>query len=659
MNLTERQNKIIRYLKQRKAPIKGSELAKYLNVTDRTVRADINCIKKILGDDFIQSKKGIGYMYIEQNQLNSYYYNLDFNNPNIRILFILKSLLISNSPKSIYELAEEAMVSERTIEMDINRLRKIISSLDFDKIYIKKENDSYSLIGYELISNNLLYEVTLFLDIHIDNMQYYFTNTNMDYLRSIVIKTLNEHKYESKYLSINRLLIDLLLIIESIYVYSTNYTKPFASMIQRNYLKIDQSFFDISLHLSSIILEKFGVKLEMTDINYISYILYINKRMSILENEIRNETMIQDDFYNTCTNILIKLKTEYGLNFIDSPTLTNNFIYHIRVAMKRIELGIKLYNPLTNTLIKEYPYVIDLAVMIADMLNDKYKIKFDFNEISYIGIYLATSLKDDYGKINKDNKLKVLLYIPEGISVLNLINQQLNNICDENKIIIDGMTNLSFLQNYNEIFNTYNLIITSSKNFNLIENEQKIFRISKSLNTYEMEQIKIRINKELQKMLNYNFQRINSTFLNENLFFYNIDLNSKEEIIDFLCNQLVQQKFVNNDFKKSIYAREKVVSTSFSSGAALPHSIKNIALKKVLAVAFLKNPVQWGDYKVHYVFMYANDKFSNDDSRLFTLSLVDAISDPSFIDILKSCKNFTDFFIALKNFFITNSLLNQ
>ncbi len=652
MYLIGRQVKILRYLKNKDTFVKGSELAKVFGVTDRTIRNDISAIKDVYGENIIDAIRTKGYKYNSEVDIhNTFFYDIDITDSGNRIIYILKKLILNPEPVNIFDLSEELSISERSIETDIQRLKKIFNTLSLDSVYIKRFEDNIILSGYENISNNLIYDIIKYTNENLESSEYqkFFTNINIDYLKGFIIGILNDFKYESRYLSLSRFLLDISLIIECNYIYGESYGKKYKEFIEKYVDEIQGKYTNMALKISTMLYQHFGLNVSQYDINYIAYILYIKGKMEIIEDEIRNENIVKDDFYYFCVNILNKLKNEKGIEFIENDNLTINFIYHLKIAMKRIELGIKLYNPLADKLTKEYTYVIDLAVMVADMIYEEYDIKFDFNEISYIGIYLATAIHNVYDKQKNSDRFKILLYIPEGIGNLNLIHHQIEKLINKSKIIIDGTTNINMII---EALLEYDLIITTSNRLNMENN--KIHIINKRFDSIEREKIKDIINNEIKLFEQYKIKKICSIFFNENIFMYNIDAKDKYEVIEYMSNVLKENGYVDENFKNYVIEREKIVPTEIETGIALPHSIKNTAYRNGMAIAFLKNSIVWDNYKVKIVFMYANNENYLEYSNIFTLSFVDAVSDPKFIEDIKSCKNLDSFIKLFTEYYIKN-----
>lgn len=92
MVLLDRQIRLLDYLKEKDQWVKGSDLAKLINVSDRTVRNDILAIKEIYGENIIESSKCKGYRFnIEEKSKECYLeYRSGIIKPSDRIIYIIK-----------------------------------------------------------------------------------------------------------------------------------------------------------------------------------------------------------------------------------------------------------------------------------------------------------------------------------------------------------------------------------------------------------------------------------------------------------------------------------------------------------------------------------------------------------------------------------------
>ncbi|AHI52827.1 PTS fructose transporter subunit IIABC [Spiroplasma culicicola] len=77
--------------------------------------------------------------------------------------------------------------------------------------------------------------------------------------------------------------------------------------------------------------------------------------------------------------------------------------------------------------------------------------------------------------------------------------------------------------------------------------------------------------------------------------FFNEDLKTKEEVIDFLASKLVKAKFVKDEseFKDAVWKRENQDSTGIGDGIAIPHVLNPTVNSSAIAFVKLKNEIDW------------------------------------------------------------------
>ncbi len=129
LDLSLRQRKLLHILQNRKSYITGSELAKQLNVSPRTIRSDITFLNQSLKPFQAQilSERSKGYLFSAQNtetlqKINQK--NAAFSVKEERIRYLAFQLCLSDVPISMYDLEDEMYVSHTTLENDLHLLKK-------------------------------------------------------------------------------------------------------------------------------------------------------------------------------------------------------------------------------------------------------------------------------------------------------------------------------------------------------------------------------------------------------------------------------------------------------------------------------------------------------------------------------------------------------
>ena len=305
---------------------------------------------------------------------------------------------------------------------------------------------------------------------------------------------------------------------------------------------------------------------------------------------------------------------------------------HLKYAEQRCKTNTQLKNPLIEEFKKKHVLVYDIAVYIASKFYDKTKLHLDMDEISYLAIHILGSLQ----KL-KGGNLKVVLINPYGKAVERLIVNKLDMIPN---VLYCG--NYSFLDEKGALAVHPDLIIT------LVQLDWKhtceIYKVDDYLNSQEYTMIErcikqIHVKKAMQSLT------ISSCF-HESLFLTHVSAKSKKEVIDLMCQRLLDNGFVDAQFAQQVYQREEVAPTCFSDQLAIPHSIKKCAKKSGISVAILENPIPWNGYAVRVVFLFALDKTFDQVPKLYEL-ILDAIDDPKRYEAILACDDFSSFMSIL------------
>lgn len=128
LNLSLRQKKLLHIMQGTENFITGSELARQLGVSPRTIRSDVAEINRTLAPHRAQilSERSKGYLYsaadpdvIENmNRIDYAFFTKDD-----RVRYLAFRLCLSDEPLDIYDLEDEMYVSHTTLEHDLHHLR--------------------------------------------------------------------------------------------------------------------------------------------------------------------------------------------------------------------------------------------------------------------------------------------------------------------------------------------------------------------------------------------------------------------------------------------------------------------------------------------------------------------------------------------------------
>ena len=132
LDLLLRQRKLLHILLNRESPATGSELAKTLGVTARTIRSDVAAINECVAPyrARIQSSRSSGYRFDTEDRgmiqalLKA---ETAFFTPEDRVRYLAFRLCLSDTPLDPGEMEDEMYISRATLESDLRRLRRQFS----------------------------------------------------------------------------------------------------------------------------------------------------------------------------------------------------------------------------------------------------------------------------------------------------------------------------------------------------------------------------------------------------------------------------------------------------------------------------------------------------------------------------------------------------
>lgn len=629
----ERHKNILKYLYDKQAWIKGKELAEVFDVSDRTVRTDITSIKKIIGDEVILSSKANGYRFNKEYDIKEYLDSINGFEPSDRLIYIAKKLILYENGLNIYELAEELFVSDSTINSDILRLKKIIEDIDLYRLELFREGELIQLSGKDHNRNSLLSRVIKNEKTYIQNedLQKFFPHYNIERIVRIEIEKLEEFKYTSRFISIRELTINALMILER---NKLNYNHYLIIGIDK--LNLSKEY-DIAYSILKHIEKQTGIQIDNIEINNFAYLLWTS---SELENEqLKINGNIIDDSYMSklLSDIMGEIKDEFYMDLTLDDEFLKDIVMHTKIAMKRIYLGVSVFNPIRDQMIAEHPFLFDVAIYLAKKINDATGIFLNREEISFLVAHIGVAVE----KVNMKKKLNVLLIVFEGRSALKHILKKISDLDKENVLNIYA---ISSPYNMEEIIVKpvkFDMVISTSQ-FTLLNINQDIV-INPQFTIVDELSVRGIFEKKMMMLKSDNFRILFKKFFHEDIFINNMQSNSKEQTINKLCEILKKNGYVDENFRNSVYEREELISTALDNRVSLPHATNVKAIKSGIAISIMNKSVNWSGKKVKVVFLFAIDKDDIKNQREVYDFIVKLVCKDLNIEELIKCKNLQEF----------------
>ena len=620
----KRQNNIIDILNDKEEWLTGKALAQMLNVSDRTIRSDIQAINREYQREMILSNKRLGYKLDEKaiSDMELVTNNIIPQTPQERCIWIIKELLFDSKELNLYDLENRVFISGYSIENDLGRIKKMIKDYHLN---LKRSKNFVKLIGEENEKRKLYRKLLT------DEVQGNFTNLNIlatlfsdfDFLKisDVFTETCYEYDYQIKESLFPIVMIHAGVAIERIISgnYAENIELPDESFTSTLEYQLSKEFFERVEEECRI----HSVKNEI--IKFAILLCSSNSQQDFTQKEEIREIV---------TAVLSKINDNFDIDFSDDEALVSGLGNHISSLIEQQKTNTSMSNVYLKEIKRKYPLVFEMAVHVGEVLSERLEKKVGENELSFIALHLGAA----YDRVNNPSKYRAVVVIPNNQMLSKVFIDRINlrfeermtiishyNMFDERQIVVDS-PNLIIstvpLKHYLEI-----PTLQLSLLFNY-EDESKVFQLLNQLD-------KVRYRERFQKMMEHLTKR--------KLFYRKERVRDAKEAIVYLCDKLIKKGLADENYKSDVMKRERISSTSFVQGFAVIHSIEITTSESCIATLTLSNPVQWGNFEVRLVILLA---IREEDNRLLTIFfdwLSNLVMDSQKLSALLSAKDQNEF----------------
>ena len=340
-----------------------------------------------------------------------------------------------------------------------------------------------------------------------------------------------------------------------------------------------------ALKVSNEIKNQFGVEMNLKETNYF-YKFIVGK----IKNKQQIELDSQENVEKILREIIVMTKEKYHYDLSMDIDFYSSMNIHLHSLCKRIEHENYSFNPMVEEIKKHSLLAYDIAVDSALLINENLNTVLPDDEISYIAIYIHLAISRTRGKIEPK---RVLVVCPTGHGMSQLIAQNIKTQFGE---YISELNVCGYYDLDNIDYSKFDYLFTMKP----LEKNIPIPIIEISLNepVSEIEKTKKRISGKSEKDLAL------LTLTKEDLFFSKIKADDKSQALNQLVNLVGSKIKLNENFLSSVLAREKIISTEFDHGYAVPHPLdRYMAERSFLAIGILEKAITWDKKKIQIILL--------------------------------------------------------
>lgn len=625
--LTKRQNMIMTIMNNQKDWIVGKDLAKLLNVSDRTIRNDIAAINEFYADTMIESNIRKGYR-IQGEKVKRFIEETKKEIPETgeeRRWLILKTL-VEHNQVNIYKLADQMCISEFSLENDMNKIRKLLDN--YQGLKVIRQSNMLQLSGGEREKRHLYEEL---ISYKISGNLWNLNKVAENFMRFdlLKVKELLKDIFEEFHYQMNEVRIPTLLIHVGV-ILERNFACHFLKEDEEQQGKYGREEYEISRHF----FEKIGARLslQVREAEICDFAIYLEhgKRKGYCEEE-----QLQGLASDLVQHIIVEIREHFDIDFSEDCEFRLGLEVHTVSLLKRHYANVEIDHTCLEEVKRKYPLIFEMGVWVCKIMEEHLNIIISENEISFIALHLGSA----YERANLRRKYRCLLICPHNQTVKDLCIQKIVNRFQDRMEIVGCMSyfeeslirekNLDLILTTQPVAHALDIETTEISMFFAHTDEAAVFQ---TLN--RLDQIRYR----------NNFQFFILNLIREEFFTANMAVEEPEKIISDMCDKLYARGYVKENFKEGVLKRERLSPTSFFHGFAIPHNMSHQeTIHSAISTAILKQPVQWGSYEVRFVLLLAITEENRNFLKIFFDWLDDIVSNPEKFARLLEVQDYQSF----------------
>lgn len=620
-----------------------SKLVSQFEVSDRTIRNDISLINENISKQHakIILHRGKGYqiafssedLFLQwwKNQKKSSL-SINLETSEDRQNYLLYLFLSTKDFLNLEELMDTLFVSKNTFYNYLKVAREVLLNYQL-KIY-NRPNLGFELIGTEFNKRQAI--IDLFIKQDLENYVFDFSETeykifqdiDLDYLKEIEIAYLSSlNLFESDYYHKN--------ILSTLALCITRIKNGF--MIEEIPYKVPSSKPEVKVTFDKLLhkLEReFKITFNKIEREYLYYHLLSNYPKFVDTNQSTIDIQVLAE--NIVKEFLDDINASTYFDWTNDHILIEDLTAHIRGFMGLEQFNNNRANPLLEMIKKTFPLAYDLSLIHLEKVCDKYGIYFSEDEIGYIALHLAGAIERNESFQN--TRLRCIIVCGSGLTMSKIIQIKLEKKYGD---LITVVKKYSYLELQQANLSGIDLIITTIP---IKHDTIPVTVIDMNHLDKEIERLKETINYSLP-----NSNRIFQLFSSDQFHVINDEQLTKEQLLKQMCQRLVDNGAVPEQFFESVWEREQIESTNINQNIALPHPMQLISNKSSVSVAIIPNGIEWGnDSVVHFIFLLSIQKKEYKNTEQIYDLLLSFMNDETIQETLLKYPEFHTFIYQMK-----------
>lgn len=663
--MEKRCGEIVRLLLTAQAPLTVDEIAGQLQVSNKTIRNDLQAVNELLAQHALrlQKKPGCGVSVdgapLERlallEQLRHLPQTQAPDSPQGRQFYITKRLLLNGKQMTMQELADELFVSRVTVHKDmaavegwLNRYSlQLLSRPNYGvQIEGSEENWRHAVAGLlanlkesdelrEILEQEELGRVEHKTLLKLKSL------VDLDYgkLERILARAEASAKFRFSDEAYSGLMIHIAIAIERL-----RQNKDIEMPPQLLASLQEHAEYPVAAQIAAEIAEAFQLQLPDSEIGYILlHIVGAKRRQN--EADIAALNLLEEDSLavTMAKEIIGIAQGVLNVALSDDLQLLNGLVLHLRPTINRVRYGMSLKNPILDEIKETYPDMYGAAWMASRVFDKHLGKRIGDEEIGYIALHIGAAVERNKGL------LRVVVVCGSGIGTSQMLAARLNRYFRE--LEIRRVISLGELEKDDQ--DDVDLIITTIP-LDHTAVEKPIIQISPLLGRSDMQRLEAAIGEVTKGKGKEKSGGIMAMLINKELMILDLAATDKRAAIAQLAEAAWKAGRVTSaaGYEQDVLKREQSFSTGIGNGIAIPHGKSSAVKQATILFGRSKQGIEWDAHDgkpVHMIFMLGVPEDNVDNVHLKILSKLSvSLMEEGFVEELKTAQTAEEILEKLK-----------
>ena len=603
----KRQEQLLAILSERRDWMTSRQLAGLLQVSDRTIRSDVEAINKHTDPPPIESNVRQGYRLCGDARpaLASGAKTREADipqTPGARCAYMIQKLLFEVKELNLTMLQSQIYVSGYSIDNDLKRIRKMLEPYGGLKLVRNKE--CISLKGDEA-SKRRFYRDLLVAEVqenflNLNTLAHLYRSFNLIEVKDIFVDVLEEYDY-----SIHESMFPMLILHAGTSIERMNCA---------NYINMEEGMQGleetIEYQISQTFFERISKRLHITvhdgEVGMFALVI-MGRRASNYTSDFVNYNGKWMNTKKLVAEALEQVYALFGLDFRQDADLMAGLKMHFHGLIERVKNQVRMEDVFVEEIKRKYPLVFEMGIYVLEFLEQRLERPISDVESCYIALHLGAASE----RMNSVRKYRAVMILPHNQSFSDMCVKKISDMFRERMEVVKAFgyfeeDEVSALDP-DLLLSTFPLehgLDVETVSINLFVDSETESKILQAINRLDKKGFRLEFTSHIGNLIrkeHYHSQ---------------VDMDQPEEIIRMLCAGLEKEGIVEPEFTEVVLKREQMSPTSFVNTFAIPHAFGAFARNSTIAVAQLKNPVKWGAFEVRLVMLFA---INEGDARMIKI----------------------------------------